>query len=118
ESGVVGRLNADQIRLSGTSEAPVAEFSGFATDMLVAGIPIDQVRYSGRATRQRVTLDSLTAEVEQGTVDASGSLNIEGGAGFGTLTARNLPLSRIPLDAEVMDLGGTAEIEASFTMDP
>ncbi len=116
EAGVIGRLNADQIVLGGTASDPTAQFSGWVSDMLVAGIPVDQVRYQGRADQTQVVIDSLTATVEEGSVEANGVYRLDDSSGSARITAQNLPLSRIPLDAELLHLSGMAGLEATFSL--
>lgn len=114
---LVGRLNAEQIVLSGDLEQPEFAISGSADDVLVSGIPVDQVLYSAHGNLKRVFLDSLDAKIESGTLNATGAIDSDGTGGLLTVVGTDLPLSAIPLDQELIDLSGTASVRAALASD-
>jgi len=114
---LVGRLNADTILVSGSLDQPEVSISGGAEDVLVSGIPIDEVQYRAHGNLQRLIIDSLDAKIENGTLSATGGVDIDGTNGLLTVVGTDLPLSAIPLDQEFVDLTGKTSIRAAVASD-
>lgn len=114
---VVGRLNADRILINGALDQPEVSVSGGAEDVLVSGIPIDQIQYRAHGNVQRLIIDSIDAKIENGTLSATGAVDVDGTNGLLTVVGTDLPLSAIPLDQEFVDLTGKTSIRAAVSSD-
>lgn len=107
EGPVVGRVGADQILLSGTLENPFVEVNATGQDILLNGVELSDVRLIGRGNMQKFNLTDGVAKVDEGVITFKGDYEFESSRGHGEFSLTNIPLSRMPVDQEILELDGT-----------
>ena len=110
-SPIVGRVGADQIALSGTVEKPEFAVNAYGEDILVSGVELTDVKLIAQGNLDRFTIQEAQAKIDDGVISASGSYSLANKRGRFEYTGTDLPLSRLPVDKEILEIAGMTSIQ-------
>ncbi|MBL8068776.1 MAG: hypothetical protein JNM28_10025 [Armatimonadetes bacterium] len=113
----VGRVDSDAITVSGTLDEPEFQATAHSSDLIVAGVPVDSVALQASGLGTRIRVDSLQGRIGNGAFDGSGSFDLADKRAKFEFKADGIPLGRLPVDAELLDVTGTAGVAGAAQSD-
>jgi len=116
--GLVGRFDVENATVSGTAEQPVVTFAATSKEMNVQGVDVENVRLEGGFAAGVLNLESATANLGEGTATLTAKFIPETGKGEFTLVSSEIPLDRLALKSDDLEVTGTGALsgQGTFTL--
>lgn len=115
--GLVGRFDVESSTVSGTAEKPVLSFIATSKEMNLQGVDIENVRLEGGFAEGVLNLEAGTANLGEGTAKLTAKFNPESRKGEFTLVSNEVPLDRLALKSEDLEVTGTGSLSGQGTFE-
>ncbi|MBA4291942.1 hypothetical protein C0431_03135 [bacterium] len=114
---LIGKVGAEEVLLSGTISEPMLSGRVTGSDILIEGVELAGVVADLRVSGSEVQFENAVAQIGEGTVSANGSVGITSGDGRVEFAIENLPLDKLPVDQELVEIAGQVDGSGVFETD-
>lgn len=117
DAGIIGWVDVNNVQLAGTLDSPRATGTVRGENAVLAGYEVDSYEAVLDADTRGVQVSGMEAKVGEGRVKGDLLALLDGDA-TGKFSLENVPLDRIPVDPNLVDVEGTVSGEGTVERRP